>query len=457
MSGTGVAAEATEPRFRLPHPVVLLLIAVAVAALCTWLIPAGEYQRAINEATGRTVVVPGTYATIDASPVGLFALFVAIPRGIAEGADVIATILFVGAAFVFADRLGTLTRFLGALATRLGTRGMLALPMLALWFGTMGALENMQEEVVAMVPVLLVLGRRLGVDALTMAAVSIGAAAVGAAFGPPNPYQAGIALKIAELPLLEGAGMRLAMWAAALALWTWWTMRHAARNRIDPEPVPAGLDARITGTDILTLILTVGPILIYVVGVLTLDWGFDELSAAAVVGMIGVGVVNRLGATRTVEEILHGMQAMLPAAMIVALARSIALVLADGHVIDTILHAAAAPLSQVGPLASGLLMIPVQSLIHIPMSSVSGQAALTMPIMAPLADLVGMSRQVAVLAYQTGAGLMEPLTPTNGAMLAVLLAAGVPYQKWLRFAIVGWALATAVGVVGIVVAYGIGM
>src|SRR5690606_11117243 len=200
------------------------------------------------------------------------------------------------------------------------------------------------------------------------------------------------------------------------------------------------------------LILTVGPIMVYVVGVLTLDWGFNELSAAAVVGMIGVGLVNRLGATRTVEEILHGMQVMLPAAMIVALARSIALVLADGQVIDTILQAAAAPLSQLGPLASGLLMIPVQSLIHIPVSSVSGQAALTMPIMAPLADLVGMSRQIAVLAYQTGAGLMELLTPTNGAMLAVLLAAGVPYQRWIRFAIGGWLLATAIGVIGIMFA-----
>jgi uncharacterized ion transporter superfamily protein YfcC len=151
------------------------------------------------------------------------------------------------------------------------------------------------------------------------------------------------------------------------------------------------------------------------------------------------------------------MQVMLPAAMMVALARSIALVLADGRVIDTILHAAATPLSEVGPTASGLLMVPVQALIHIPVSSVSGQAALTMPIMAPLADLVGLSRQVAVLAYQTGAGLMELLTPTNGALLAVLLAAGVPFQKWFRFAVVGWVLTTAVGIAGMLIAMGTGL
>jgi uncharacterized ion transporter superfamily protein YfcC len=213
----------------------------------------------------------------------------------------------------------------------------------------------------------------------------------------------------------------------------------------------------VTGRDAWTLAFVVGPILVYVVGAVAWGWGFDHLSAASIVGLVGVGVVNRMGSTGLATEVLHGMQAMLPAAFIVALARSIALVLADGRVIDTILHAAAMPLSDVGPVASGLLMVPVQSLIHIPVSSVSGQAALTMRIMAPLADLVGLSRQVAVLAYQTGAGLMELLTPTNGALLAVLLAAEVPFQRWLRFAFGGWLLATLVGVAGILVAVAIGL
>src|SRR5690606_20598016 len=175
-------------RVRLPHPVVLLVLAVAVAAACTWLIPAGEYQRVLNEAAGRTVVVPGTYAPVPATPVGLFDLFVAIPRGIAAGADVIATILFVGGAFVVAERLGALGRLLAALAARLGTRGLVALPVVIVFFGVMGALENMQEEIIAMIPVLLVLGSRIGVDGLTMVAASTGAAIIGSAFGPANPY-----------------------------------------------------------------------------------------------------------------------------------------------------------------------------------------------------------------------------------------------------------------------------
>jgi uncharacterized ion transporter superfamily protein YfcC len=436
---------------------VLLTGAIALAALCTWFIPAGEYQRLLDEATGRTLVVPGTYARVAASPVGLFDLFVAIPRGIKDGADVIATILFVGGAFVVAERLGTLGRLLSALATRLGSRGVLALPILGVLFGAMGGLENMQEEIIAMVPVLLVLGRRIGVDALAMVAVSAGAAVVGAAFGPANPYQAGIAMRIAELPPLEGGLLRGAMWLVGMTLWIGWSMRYARQH---PIAISAGDDEMtgdVTSRDLWTIGFVVGPILVYVVGAVAWSWGFDQLSAATIVGLIGVGVVNRLGATKLATETLHGMQAMLPAALIVALARSIALVLADGRVIDTILYAAATPLSQLAPLASGLLMVPVQSLIHIPVSSVSGQAALTMPIMAPLADLVGLSRQVAVLAYQTGAGLMDLLTPTNGALLAVLLAADVPFQRWFRFAVGGWVLATAVGIAGILVAVAIGL
>lgn len=452
MTEPGPAPEAVTTRFRMPHPAVMLFAAVAIAALCTWIIPAGEYQRALNEATGRTVVVPGTYAEAEGAPVGFLGVLLAVPRGIAAGADVIATILFVGGAFVVIERLGALGRLTATLSRRLGSSGLLAIPVIATVFAVMGALENMQEEIIALVPVLLVLGRRIRVDPLTMVAASAGAAMIGSAFGPTNPYQAGIALKLAEVPMLEGAGLRGAMWVAGLAVWIAWTLRHARHNRVIVEDADAATDEVATTRDYLALACTVGPIVLYAYGALAWDWGFDHLSAVAILGVILVGVVCRLGAERLVGEFLYGMQALLPAAMIVALARSIALVLADGQVIDTILHAAALPLGRLDPFASALLMVPVQALIHIPVSSVSGQAALTIPIFAPLADLIGLSRMAAVLAYQTGAGLMELLTPTNGALLAVLLAAGVPFQRWIRFAIGGWLLATAIGVIGIMFA-----
>lgn len=444
-------------RVRLPHPIVLLVLGIALAAALTWLVPPGAYQRDVDPATGRTVAVAGTYAPVAAAPVGPFEVAVAIPRGFVEGADVIATILFVGAAFYLLDKVGSLGRLLAGLVARLEGRERLAFPALVLFFGAMGALENMQEEIIAMVPALLVFGRRLRVDAVTVVAASAGAAVVGAAFGPTNPFQAGIALTLAELPVLQGGALRLAMWAAGLVVWTLWLLRHARRHppAVAPEGVPEVASA--TGRDALNLLLLLVPLGCYVVGALRWDWGFNELSGAFVVGAVAVGLLSGLGAGGTTVTLLEGAQAMLPAALLVGLARSISLVLTDGRIIDTILHALATPLAGVHPVASALAMVPVQALIHIPVSSVSGQAALTMPIFIPLADLIGLSRQATVLAYQTGAGLMDLLTPTNGALLAVLLAAGVPYQRWARFALGGWLLTTAVGVAGILAAFAMGL
>ena len=439
------------PAFRLPHPIILLLGAIAVAAALTWVLPAGEYERRDDPATGRRVAVAGTYHRVEAAPVGPFRAVMAVPRGFAAGIDVVMTILIVGAAFFMIDRLGTLKVLVGSIVRRFSGRGLLAIPLVALFFTTGGALENMQEEIIPLIPVLILLGRGIGVDALTVVAMSAGAAMVGSAFGPTNPFQAGIALKLAELPPLAGGGIRLVMLVVGFAIWVAWTMRYAKRNRQAVEAVAS--DGReMTKRDFAIVACILLPLATYLYGVMRLGWGFDELSAAFLIGGAAAGLIGGLGSVGTVRAFLDGMQALLPAATMVALARSISLVLSDGRVIDTILHALATPLGNVPALATGVLMIPVHCLIHIPVSSVSGQAALTMPIFVPLGDLVGLSRQAVVLAYQTGAGLMELLTPTNGALMAVLLAAEVPFSKWVKFAAVGFLLLVPVGLVAMLIA-----
>lgn len=444
-------------RFRLPHPYILLLIGVALAAALTWVLPAGEYARHLDAATGRTVVIPGTYQRVDAEGVGLFRAAVAIAQGFVEGAEVVIAILLVGGAWVVVERLGTLGRGVGAFVNRLGGRGIIAIPMVIVLFAAMGAIENMQEEIIPLIPVLLVLGLRLGVDPVTVVAMSAGAAIVGSAFGPTNPFQAGIALKLAELPLLSGAAIRLGMLGVGVVVWTGWTLRHAARHRVAPVVAGDAGTGPFTGRDALILSFMILPLAAYVYGTLALDWGFNELSGAFFIGAIAAGLVGGLGVDGTTRNYVEGMQALLPAAMLVAAARSISVVLADGKVIDTILNGLATPLASAPPTAAALLMVLFHTILHVPVSSVSGQAALTMPIMAPLADLIGLSRQVAVLAYQTGAGLCDMITPTNGALLAVLLAAGVPLQRWLRFAIGGWLLMILVGIAGILAAIAVGV
>ena len=436
---------------RLPHPVVLLLGAIAVAAALTWILPAGEYERRDDPVSGRRIAVAGTYHRVEAAPVGPFRAVMAVPRGFAAGIDVVMAVLLVGAAFFVVDRLGTLRVLVGALVRRFSGRGLLAIPIVALFFALGGAVENMQEEIIPLIPVLLLLGRGIGVDAVAVVAMSAGAAMVGSAFGPTNPFQAGIALKLAELPPLAGAGMRSIMLLVGFTLWVLWTMRYASRNRQPVEAVPTDMPS-MTRRDGAIVSCVLLPFAAYLYGVMRLGWGFDELSAAFLIGGVAAGLMGGLGAAGTAKMFLEGMQALLPAASMVALARSISLVLADGRVIDTILQGLATPLTQVPAAATGIFMIPVHALIHIPVSSVSGQAALTMPIFAPLGDLVGLSRQAVVLAYQTGAGLMELFTPTNGALMAILLAADVPFAKWIRFAAVGGLLLVPVGLVAVLLA-----
>ncbi len=438
---------------KLPHPVILLIAGVAVCAVLTWILPAGEYDRRDDPATGRSVVVAGTYHRVDPAPVGPFGAAVAIPRGFVEAADVIGVVLFVGAAWIVVDRVGTLGRLIAALVGAFGSRGLIAIPVVSLFFATMGALENMQEEIIPLVPALLLLGRGLGVDAVSVVAMSTGAAAIGSAFGPTNPFQAGIAMKLAQLPPMSAAGLRWTTFAAALSLWVAWTMWHAARSRGRDQGSGIGVqEPRSEGTarDFAILLIAVAPIAAYVYGSVALGWGFNELSGGFLVAGCIAGLLGGLGVAGTTAAFLEGMQGMLPAAILIGAARALSLVLTDGHVTDTILNGLATPLSRAPAALASLLMIPFHSIVHVAVPSVSGQAVLTMPILVPLSDLLGISRQATVLAYQTGAGLTELLTPTNGGLMAVLLAAGVPFPRWITFAIVGVLLALAVGVVGII-------
>ena len=443
---------------KLPHPVILLVAGVAACAVLTWVLPAGEYDRRDDAATGRRIVVAGTYHPVDPAPVGPFAAAVAIPRGFIEAADVIGVVLFVGAAWIVVDRIGTLGRLIAALVASFGSRGLIAIPVISFFFAMMGALENMQEEIIPLVPALLLLGRGLGVDAVSVVAMSTGAAAIGSAFGPTNPFQAGIAMKLAQLPPMSAAPLRWTMFVAAVVLWVAWTMWHASRTRVwdqGSELIPDPRSPIPTGRDFVIFAIAIAPIAVYVYGSVALGWGFNELSGGFLIAGCVAGLLGGLGAGGTTTAYIEGMQAMLPAAMLIGVARTLSLVLTDGHVTDTILNGLAAPLSRAPAAFASMLMISFHSIVHVAVPSVSGQAVLTMPILVPLSDLLGISRQVTVLAYQTGAGLTELLTPTNGGLMAVLLAAGVPYSRWIKFAVIGVLLALSVGVVGMVAAMGL--
>jgi uncharacterized ion transporter superfamily protein YfcC len=446
------------PQLRLPHPLILLLGCLLAAAVLSHVLPAGHYERRDDPVTGRSIVVPGTYHEVPPQPVGVFQALVAVPKGLVDAASVVFLVFLVGGAFAVVEQTGALADAVGWLARRLANRETLVIPITTLAFALGGITENMQEEIIAFVPILLVLTRRLGFDPLTAAAVSLGGAAVGSAFSPINPFQVIIGQKLAQLPVYSGWAFRTVFLAVALGIWIWGTVRYTRRNRIDRETVAPDHAAAATGARpaiVLALVLVAFTLL--VVGTLKLGWGFDELSAVFFTMGLIAGLVAGLGLSGTAEAFINGFRSMAGAAMFVGFARSIYVALDEGQILDTIVHGIFTPLAHIPLTASAIGMALAHTVIHVPVPSVSGQAVLTIPILVPVSDLLGLSRQVTVLALQYGAGLCEIITPTNGAMMAILAAAGVPFGKWLRFVLPLWAGLLGLGVVAIVIGIATGL
>ncbi|MEO5579674.1 MAG: Na+/H+ antiporter NhaC family protein [Gemmatimonadaceae bacterium] len=434
---------------RLPHPLILLLGGVAIAAMLTWVLPAGQYERRTDPASGRAVVVPGTYTLTSPAPVRPAGAAMAVPRGFVAGAEVILVVLLVGGAFALLDATGALGRLVASLVAHARNPQVIVV-VVSLTFATFGALENMHEEIIALVPTLVVLSSRLGFGAVTAVAMSLGAATVGSAFGPTNPFQTGIALRFAELPALSQGALRFALLGASVAVWIVYTLAMTRRDDVKPEV--SVIISPATRRDFLLLAIAVIPFAPYVFGVLKFDWGFNELSALFLIAGLVIGVVSGLSLSGSAAALLKGMETMLAASLYIGVARAISVVLTDGRVIDTILHGFAVPLSQASGSTAALLMIPFQALLHVAVPSVSGQAVLTMPVMAPLSDLLGISRDAAVIAYQTGAGLVDMMIPTSGALLAILAGAQISFGRWMRFAAPGAGLVAIVGIVGTLLA-----
>ncbi|MSR20129.1 MAG: YfcC family protein [Gemmatimonadetes bacterium] len=448
----------TEPRrLRVPDPLVLLSACILLATVATWVLPAGEFERREDATTGRTVVVAGSYRAVEASPVGPFEAVVALPLGMIEAADVIFLVFLIGGAFVVVDASGALGRAMAGLVHKLRGRDLLVIPIVSAFFALGGVTENMAEEIVALVPVLLILCARVGFTPLVAVSMSVGAAFVGGAFSPVNPFQVLIAQGVAGLQPVSGWAFRTLFLLIALALWIGMTMRYAARTRIAPTAVDAGEGEALTARDRLVLAMVGVTFAVVVWGLLRAGWDFNRLSAAFFIMGVAVGLVSGMGFGGTASAFVRGFREMAYAGILIGFARAIYVVLDQGRIIDTIVHGTFLPLEGLPTLVSAFGMLVAQAAIHVPVPSVSGQAVLTMPLLVPLSDLLDISRQVTVLAYQYGAGLCSLLTPTDGALMAVIAAAGVHYDEWLRFAVPLYLMLMALGAIAIAVAMGIGL
>jgi uncharacterized ion transporter superfamily protein YfcC len=444
-------------RLRFPHPLALLVGCVLLAAALTWVLPAGKFQRREDPVTGRSVVVAGTYTRVESQPVGPFQAIVSIPKGIVDAASVIGLVFLIGGGFTVVERTGTFDRLVSGLVQRVRRRGILVIPVAALAFSLGGIMMQMQEELIAFVPVLLLLVRQLGFTPVTAVAMSLGAASVGAAFSPVNPFQVIIAQKVAELPPASGLGFRLAFLVPALGLWILGTMLYAMRTRRPPEAPAPGQRLALHWRDGMILLSILMAFAIYIYGAQRLGWEFNELAALFFLVGVLAGVLGGLGVAGTADAFVDGFKSMALAALLIGFARAVYVVMNEGQIVDTVVNGLFTPIAGLPPALSALGMMVVQAAVHVPVPSTSSQAVLTLPLLVPLSDLIGLSRQVTVLAYQYGAGLCEIVTPTNGALMAMLVAAGVRYEDWMRFVIPMYGILAVVAMLALVIAVAVGL
>ncbi len=440
---------------KFPNAFVTLIAVIIFAWILTYIIPQGSYQRLIDEVTGTTKVLNNSYLSVDSEHLSVLDLILAIPRGIIGRADAIVLILLIGGSFYVIEKTGALNQGLVKLVHVLEGKEVMALIIVSALFTAAGASIGMQEEVIAMIPILLLFGKSLGYNTFSVILMSYGSTVIGSSFSPSNPFAVLIAQKEAGLPLLSGSEFRLVVLLVVFVVWTLYLIRYANRNRIEKIKMPSAHESMTARSKIILLLLGVTfSGVIY--GLLFLDWGFNQMSASFFALGIVAGLIGKLGINTTGETYIEGFKEMMFASILLGLANSISLLLKEGMIMDTIVYGLFGPLKYLSPSVSAVFMMVSHSFLHFPVPSYSGQAVLTMPILIPLSDLVGLSRQTCVLAYQYGAVMADMIVPTNGALMAVLAICNIPYNRWLKFALKPTLLILLIAAIALVAAVAIG-
>lgn len=435
---------------RMPDIYVILFVFTAIAALLTHVIPAGLYDR-VTLPNGRIAIDPETFRHVAPSPVGFEAFMMAIPRGLMDASQVVFFTLIIGGMFMVIRQTGIIDVAVDRLTRRFAGRSVLMIPVLMVTFAVIATLIGTQELALVYVPVILPLMIALRFDSVTAVAIALLATTAGFTAGVLNPINTGLGQTIAQLPLYSGMGLRALLLVCLLAAAVAYVMRYAALVRRDPSRSLMAGDAaeaekrrsfvhdaeraamRFTPRQVWGGVAALGFLGILVWGVLTRGWFMTEMAGLFIVMGIVVGLIAGLTMTRICEAFNAGFRDVLVGAMIVGLARAVAVMLEQGQVMDTLVHWLGQAVGGVPATFSALGMFAAQSGFNFVVPSGSGQALVTMPIMAPLSDLIGVTRQSAVLAYQLGDGLSNILYPTSGYFMATLALAGVSWDRWIRF------------------------
>ena len=441
---------------------VLLFCVLVVAAALSYILPAGEYQRTL--VNGRDVVVPNTYKLVSSSPVGFFGVFASIHQGLVDAGPIIFYVLIIGGMFEVMNTTGTIHAMLSTLSKKLANRGLVFIAILMFIFSVGGSLIGMAEENLIYIPLMIPIALSLGYDVITGAAIVLMGAGVGFTTAVMNPFTVGIAQNIAKLPMFSGIGVRLVLYIIMYVTAVAFVYRYAEKVKKDPSLGYFGdgkyaLDINANAPEVklerkhkFVLFAFVCNFSVLTFGVMKLGWGMQEMSALFVILSILIAVIARLSADQYVDAFMKGAAGILVGALVIGMARAIVVVLTNGKLIDTILFNASGVLQYLPASLSAAGMFVIQALIHFIVPSGSGQAALTMPIMVPLADLLNVTRQTSVLVFSLADGIGNTIFPTSGYFMAGLAIAGVPWQKWAKVMIKLVVLQYIIAIIAVVLA-----
>ncbi|MDR2184557.1 MAG: TIGR00366 family protein [Treponema sp.] len=443
MSESRVAAKV---KFAMPHVYVLLTIIIMVTALLTWVLPAGEFDRAPN-AQGRTVVVPGTWHAVEQTPVGFFKAVKAIFDGLVDAADIIFFIFIDYAAISLLIASGAFHGLVaGLLKVFKGKARAIVIPLFLVIFGFAASTIGMFEEALPFIPIFVGIAIAMGYDAI----IGIGMVALGVGMGYSgafmNPFTVGVAQGIAELTPLSGSWYRIICHVVMIVVASIYMIRYALKIQKDPsKSLVAGEDFSKFAMDEeslakhefgirqkLSLAIFLITLVIFVIGVKVWGWYFGEIATVFLLMAVVIAVIMGWSPNEFSRRIVAGLSDITAACMMVGIARGIRVVLSQGNIIDTVVYGMSVPLNYLPKWLAGEFMLVLQTLLNFLIPSGSGQAATVMPIMAPLSDLLGISRQVAVLAFQFGDGLSNILWPTAFAVVMAGIG-GVKVTSWWKW------------------------
>lgn len=445
MSETAVDAPRT---FRMPHTLVIVGTLVVLVLLLSWVVPSGTYQTV--EKNGRQVTVPGTYQQGEKVYLGPQWLVIAPIKGFADGAMIISFLFLIGGAFNVIQETGIIHFVIRRLTVTLRSRPWLEkllIPVMMIVFSLGGSIFGMGEETIPFILIFVPLALSLGYDSIVGVSIPFLGAAAGFAAAFFNPFTVGIAQGLAGLPLYSGLGYRVATWFIGTAVMIAWVMVYAARVKKNPQMSivyeldrSRDLSAWTNETTneawsrrrVAVLILFLASMAILIWGILEKQWFIEEIGGLFLAMGLLMGVVAGLRGDDIAKHFVTGAKDMVGVALIIACGRALLIIARESAVLDTMLYYSAGVVAPLPPIVAAQVMFAVQAVINFFLHSGTAQAALTMPVMTPLADLVGVTRQTTVYAFQL-CEFVNPILPTSAVTMGVLGMARIPWEKWARW------------------------